>query len=75
VGLQIDFVDRKSGEHKITAGYTNTQSSIREGNPVIPVGVKLPVDKLGPGSYRVELKAVDSAGNSSQPRTADFDVE
>jgi VWFA-related protein len=75
VGLQIDFVDRKSGEHKIAAAYDNTQSSMREGNPVIPVGVRLPLDKLGPGSYRVELKAVDSAGNSSKPRTADFDVE
>jgi hypothetical protein len=75
VGLRIDFVDRKSGEHKITAGYDNTQSSMHEGNPVIPVGLKLPVDKLGPGSYRVELKAVDSAGNFSQPRSADFDVE
>jgi hypothetical protein len=32
------------------------------------------VDKLEPGSYRLELKALDSAGNSSPVRTAEFVV-
>lgn len=75
VGIEFDVIDRKTGEHKISTGFNNPQSSMREGNPVIPVGLKLPVDQLGPGSYRVQLRAVDSAGNSSKPRTADFDVE
>jgi hypothetical protein len=35
----------------------------------------LPMDKLGPGSYRLELTAGDSAGNSTAARTADFEVE
>ena len=74
VGLQVDFVDRKSGEHKIQAGI-DAQSSVRDRNPVIPVGLRIPLDKLGSGSYRVELKAVDSAGNASKLRAADFDVE
>jgi hypothetical protein len=33
------------------------------------------VNTLNPGSYRVELRAVDSAGNSVKPRTADFELE
>jgi hypothetical protein len=41
----------------------------------VPIGFRIPVDKLGPGSYRLQLKAIDSAGNASQARTADFDVE
>ena len=49
--------------------------AIRAGNPVIPVGLKLPLDTLAPGSYRAELKAVDSAGNASPVRSADFEVE
>jgi hypothetical protein len=41
---------------------------------VIPVGLKLPVDKLTPGAYRLEVKAMDALGNS-KTRVADFDVE
>jgi hypothetical protein len=48
---------------------------MREGNPVIPLGLRIPVEQLGPGSYRLQLNAEDSAGNSSQPRIADFEVE
>ena len=75
VQLLLDFVDRKSGVNKVSAAWDNTQASMQAGNPVIPVGLRLPVDKLGAGQYRVELKAVDSAGNASKVRSADFDVE
>jgi hypothetical protein len=30
---------------------------------------------LAPGSYRVELRALDSAGNFAKPRTVDFELE
>jgi hypothetical protein len=33
------------------------------------------VDKLSPGSYRLELKGVDTLGNVTQARTADFEVQ
>ena len=75
VDLLLDFLDRKTGENKISAKFDSLGGSLRDGNPIIPVGFRIPVDKLGPGSYRVQLKAEDSAGNSSQSRTADFDVE
>jgi hypothetical protein len=39
------------------------------------MGLKVPIDKLEPGSYRVEFKALDSAGNVSPVRSADFVVE
>jgi hypothetical protein len=50
-------------------------SSIKPGNPVIPVGVPVPVDKLAPGAYRLVLQAKDSAGHDSVVRTVDLDVE
>lgn len=75
VSLAVKVLDRASGEQKIEGGYTNTESLMHLGNPVIPVGLKLPVDSLPSGSYRVEVKALDSAGNSSKPRTANFEVE
>jgi VWFA-related protein len=75
IGLELKVVDRKTGESKLDAGFSNTGPSMQPGNPMIPLGVRLPVDKLSPGSYRAELKAMDSAGNATQARTADFEVE
>lgn len=74
VGIQVRIVDRKSGQQKLDTGFMNCASYIRQGNAVIPVGLKLPLDSVGPGSYRAELKALDSAGNTSVVRAAEFDV-
>jgi hypothetical protein len=75
VGLELKVVDRKSGAQKIDAGFTNTASAISAGNPLVPLGMKLPVGSLPAGSYRVEVTALDSAGNSTKPSSADFEVE
>jgi VWFA-related protein len=75
VGIELRVLDRKTKQAKLDTGMMDTSKSIRAGNPVIPVGLKLPVGTLSPGSYRAELKAVDSAGNSSPVRTADFEVQ
>ncbi|HXY11227.1 MAG TPA: VWA domain-containing protein [Terriglobales bacterium] len=75
VQLQMKVLDRKTGQAKIDSGMLATAAFIQKGNPVIPVGLKLPVNMLDPGSYRVELVALDSAGNRSTKRTADFEVE
>jgi len=48
---------------------------MQPGSPLIPIALKLPVGDLAPGSYQVELKARDSAGNSTNVRSADFQVE
>jgi len=76
VGVAYMVVDRKSGEKKVdNSGLIDLQTSAKAGNPVIPLGFKIPVDKLPPGAYRAELKAMDSAGNASKARTVEFEVE
>ena len=60
---------------KMNAGFTNTEPSIRPGNPVVPLGVKLPLISLATGSYRVEIRGVDAAGHSTPSRSADFELE
>jgi hypothetical protein len=42
---------------------------------VVPIGLKLPVNSLEPGSYRVELRALDSKDSDTGFRSVDFDVE
>jgi VWFA-related protein len=73
VGIQMLVIDRKTGEKKIDTG--GAAADAKPGNALVPLGLRLPVDTLAPGLYRLELKAVDSAGNVSQPRTADFEVQ
>jgi hypothetical protein len=63
------------GEAKQDSGLMNVAPLIRAGNAVIPIGLKLPINSLAAGGYRVEVKAVDSTGNSSVARLADFDIE
>lgn len=75
VGIELKIIDRKTGEKKFDTGLDDVKPFMKAGNPVIPLGLKLPVNKLDPGSYRAELTALDSAGRSAKARTADFEVE
>jgi hypothetical protein len=74
VGVELRLLDRKTGEQKVDSGIVEVASFIRAGNPVIAVGLKLPVATLTAGSYRAELTASDSAGKSVV-RSADFEVD
>jgi hypothetical protein len=73
VAYEMIVVDRKNGQQKVHIGDRTPKGNA--GNQVIPLGLKLPVASLEPGSYRLELRAVDSAGNASKTRTTDFEVQ
>lgn len=73
VAYELIVVELKSGQEKLHVGERTPKGTV--GNPVIQLGVKLPVATLGPGSYRLKLRAVDSLNNFSKTRTADFEVE
>jgi hypothetical protein len=74
VAVELRVLDRKTQEAKDNSGLMGVNKQIRPGNPVIAVGIPIPVDTLGPGAYRAEVKAVDALGNT-KTRTADFDIE
>jgi VWFA-related protein len=73
VGVNVVVVDRKTGEKKIETA--SAAADAKAGSPLVPVGLRLPVGELPPGSYRLELKAMDTAGNVTPSRTADFEVQ
>ena len=75
IGLEYRIVNVKTGEQKLDVGFTDTKESIKPGNPSVPVGLKLPLDTLTPGSYRVDLRAQDSIGNGTEFRSVEFEVE
>jgi len=73
VAYELIVVERNGGKEKYHVGDRTPKG--KAGDPVIPLGLKLPIASLGPGSYHVVLRAVDSVGNYTKNRTADFDVE
>jgi VWFA-related protein len=73
VAFDLRVLEPKSGEEKLHV--RNRLPKGKDGVPVIPMGLKLPVATLAPGSYRVELRAMDSAGGTSKTRSVDFEVE
>jgi hypothetical protein len=74
VGISLKIVDRKSGEQKVDSGWIRIPIPDKSTNPVLPVGLKLPVTGLAPGGYRVEMSAMDKPGKPIV-RTTDFDIE
>jgi VWFA-related protein len=74
VALKMVVVDAKTKESKLDTGLIDMSQYARAGNPVIPVGLRVPSKELAAGLYRVEFTAADDAGNVSVVRTADFEV-
>ncbi len=70
---QMRILDRASGAQKLDSGGVPLTNFLRQGNPMTPVGLKLPLENLGAGGYKLEVKVVDSAGRS-WTRTTEFDV-
>jgi hypothetical protein len=74
IGLGYRIFDRASNKEMMFTGVISADQYIQKGNPVVPVGLKVNVKDLSPGSYRLMLQAVDGAGNKAPNRTIDFDV-
>ena len=73
VGIQMVVMDQKSGEKKLETG--GPAATAKAGDPIVPVGLRLPVDKLPPGSYQLEVRGIDSTGKTTPVHTALFQVE
>jgi len=74
LGLQIRVLDRKTHAVKEDSNKFSASTYVRNGNPLVPVGLPIHVERLGAGAYTVEITAFDGL-NNSKTRTADFDVE
>lgn len=74
VAVALKIVDRKSGEKKVDSGWIRIPIPDKSTNPVLPVGMKLPVTGLAPGGYRLEMDALDKPGKPVV-RFTDFDID
>ena len=75
VSLRIMVLDLKTSKPAINAAITDTAQATKPGSPVVPLALRIPTEKLNAGSYRLELQAVDTAGNLTKIRTTDFELQ
>jgi hypothetical protein len=73
LGVQMKILD-KTGETKLDSGVVPVSNFIRKGNPTVPIALKVPVDKLDAGNYKLEVTVLDSA-NKSVKKTASLTIE
>ncbi|HXW15653.1 MAG TPA: VWA domain-containing protein [Terriglobia bacterium] len=75
VGVLYNIIDRKTNQQVFSSNTVLINDFLIPGNPLVPVGFRLPVDQLQAGDYRFEIKGRDQMGNVSPVRTADFSVQ
>jgi hypothetical protein len=71
----FNIVDKKTNQQVFSSNTILVNEFWVPGNPLVHVGLKLPVDKLQTGDYRFDIKGRDEVGNVSTVRSADFSIE
>jgi VWFA-related protein len=74
VAFAYRLFDRATNKELFFTNIVRADEFIQKGNSVIPVGMKVKVDDLKPGSYRLVMQAIDSAKNHAPDRTVEFDI-
>jgi hypothetical protein len=75
VGITFRILDKKTNQQVHTSNTILLQDFIDKENTVIPVGLLIPVEKIQPGEYRLEVLARNASGGISATHTADFVLE
>jgi hypothetical protein len=75
VGVLFNIVNRKTDQQVVSSNTILVNDFAQQGNPLVPVALKVPMDQLQAGEYRLEVRARDATGNASPVRTADFTVD
>jgi VWFA-related protein len=75
VGVTLNVLDRKTNQQIYTTDTILVNEFVVKGSPVIPVALLVPLDKLPPGSYRLDAQARDSLGHASPVRSANFKLD
>lgn len=72
VKIAYRIVDMKSGKTILSTGAVDASNLIQKGSPVIPVALKIPINKMPPGRYRVDVQAVEPGGAVTPIHSATF---
>jgi hypothetical protein len=75
VRISFNVVDTKTGKVVTGAHNVDVSTYMVKGNPVMPLGLRVPMEELPPGSYRLDFQASDASGALSAIRSVGFDAE
>jgi len=73
--VAYQVVDQKTGKPVFATGTIDASPFVEKGSPVVPFALMIPVDKIEPGSYRIELQAGETGGSASPVRTIELVME
>ncbi len=68
-------VNTQTGETVFSTGAVDAEKFIQKGNPVVPLGLSVPIDQLPPGPYRIDIQAFDAQGSKTPIRSVQFAAE
>jgi hypothetical protein len=76
-GITVAFVVMDPKTNKPVAGAPKIDAStfVQKGSPMVPIALKIPMDNIQPGEYKVQFQASAGAGVFSQIRSLSFVVE
>jgi hypothetical protein len=74
VAFEMRVLDGKTGDQKEDTGLIRVGLPPQTGSPTVPFAAKIPTASLTPGSYKLEIKALDDAGKEFK-RTTDIQIE
>ena len=75
IGILYNIVDLKSNQTVYSSNTLLINDYIQKGNPLVPLGFKVPTEKLQAGDYRFDVKARDELGGVSNVRSANFSIQ
>ncbi|MGO9588824.1 MAG: VWA domain-containing protein [Candidatus Acidiferrales bacterium] len=75
IRLAYRVIDVKTGKQVYMQSNINPAPSIQKGNPVVPIGLMVPVKDIPAGNYRLDLQAYDTSGAITTIRTVQFVAE
>lgn len=63
------------GKTVLSTGLMDAKDLIVKGDPMIPLGLRVPFDDLQPGKYKIEMQAEEVGGSSSKIEAAEFEID
>jgi hypothetical protein len=73
VGYRL--VDVKTSKTILGSGWQDATNFIQKGKPLVPIALKVPLDNVPAGSYRLDLAVSAGANNTSPMHSVNLDVQ
>jgi VWFA-related protein len=68
-------IDTKTGKNVLASGGVDATPFIDKGKPTVPIALAVPLDKVPPSAYRLDLVVEEVGGASTPMRSVNFVVE